>query len=80
MTLTVENVCPAGGEHEDIVTDDYRSEMTGIRGPGISFRVWLKSCLGFWDTVVLGKDETRDAKTFDVTLCRKCSTLFGVSE
>ncbi len=80
MTITATNVCPAGGKHEDIVAGDYRSEMAGTRGPGISFRVWLKPCLSFWDTVVLGKEETRDAKAFDVTLCRKCSTLFGVSE
>ncbi len=80
MTLTATSVCPAGGEHEDIITGDYRSEMKGTCGRGIEFRVWLKSRLGFWDTVLLGKEETRDTMTFAITLCRKCSTLFGVSE
>lgn len=79
-TLKSENICPAGEQHESIVTVDYRSEMLGVPGGRIMFRVWLKSVLSFWDTVVLGKEETEDKKAFNITLCRKCSALFGVPE
>ena len=71
------SICPAGGQHESIVAVDYRSEMLGVPGNRIVFRVWLKPVLSFWDTVVLGKEETEDKKAFSITLCRKCSVLFG---
>ncbi|KKN32776.1 hypothetical protein LCGC14_0810450 [marine sediment metagenome] len=83
MTLTVESVCPAGGQHEDIVTADYHSEMNSSRevyGRAVSFRVWLKPTLNFWDSVIRGKEQTKETRAFKITLCRKCSTLFGVTK
>ncbi|KKL14678.1 hypothetical protein LCGC14_2513280 [marine sediment metagenome] len=80
MTIATENVCPAGGQHESIVTADYRTEMGGTWGGELTFRVWLKSILSFWDSVVKGKEETQERKSFSITLCRKCSTLFGVAK